>query len=68
MVPEDWDAARSCIRGPKFISDLIGESPIFPAASTRMERAFWLGQPLCGFLFNSVQFSFIFKSNWGLDP
>jgi len=32
MVPSDWDSAPMCICGPNFISDLIGESPFFPAA------------------------------------
>ena len=35
MVPRDWDSAPRCVCGPDFISDLIGESPIFPAASVR---------------------------------
>jgi len=26
MVPSDWDSAPRCVRGPNFISDLIGES------------------------------------------
>jgi len=33
MVPEDWDSAPSCVCGPNLTSDLIGESPIFSAAS-----------------------------------
>ena len=33
MVPLDWDSAPRCVCDPNFISDLIGESPIFPAAS-----------------------------------
>ena len=32
MVPQDWDSAPRCICGPNFLSDLIGESPIFSAA------------------------------------
>jgi len=32
MVPSDWDSAPRRICGPDFISDWIGESPIFPAA------------------------------------
>ena len=32
MVLLDWDSALTCVCGPNFISDLIGESPIFLAA------------------------------------
>jgi len=32
MVPQDWDSAPRFFCGPNFISDLIGESPIFSAA------------------------------------
>jgi len=32
MVHLDWDSAPSCVCGPNFVSDLFGESPIFPAA------------------------------------
>jgi len=33
MVPLDWDSAPRCVCGPNFMSDLIGESTIFLAAS-----------------------------------
>jgi len=35
MVPSDWDSAPRCVCGSNFISDLIGESPIFPGAESR---------------------------------
>jgi len=43
MVPSDWDSAPRCICGPNFISDLIGESPIFSAArfGNFVGRFFW---------------------------
>jgi len=39
MVPSDWDSAPRCVCGPNFISDFIGESPIFPAARSIVFRA-----------------------------
>jgi len=35
MVPSDWESALICCFGPNFMSDLIGESPIFWAASMK---------------------------------
>jgi len=29
MIPSDWDWASKCVCGPNFMSNLIGESPIF---------------------------------------
>jgi len=42
MVPEDWDAAQMYMCAPKFISDLIGESPIFSAAGSSRLCGFFL--------------------------
>jgi len=33
MILYNWDSAPKCNCGPNFISDLIGKSPIFSAAS-----------------------------------
>ena len=50
MILYNWDSAPKCNCGPNFISDLIGKSPIFSAASAAsvhsrtMSRTFRCGR------------------------
>jgi len=43
MVPYNWDSAPNCNCGPNFISDLIGESPIFSDARSDLQNI-WISR------------------------
>jgi len=69
MVPSDWDWAPKCVCGPNFMSNLIGESPIFRLLETsRAQIPPWRTMCQIGTMSASFFSFFSAKSFWVVRP
>ena len=57
MVPSDWDSAPSCLCGPNFISDLIGESQFYSGESENTTQTLYSAAQTVIWVFGAARFS-----------